>query len=283
MGSRLASDRRLAIARARRCLFRDANGVAGRIAVAMCGPARRPYSPSPCASRRPRGFVGFPARGPTARPPLTNGVHFAARRSALDVRRDHVRPARQPRRRLLVPLGLRAEHRLRRRVRSEVRDRRRRHDLRDDVHRPAGQPRRRLQRSRPRPPSCRPARRTGSPTSGSTRSTSARPATSGSPPPRAARRTTSIARPTTARRSRRAACCRRRSGGRASRSRRRTRRASTSRGYQVAARRPRTSMRTDNDGAAAGRRRRSPNVQYGSTPIVLVAAVDPNERRRRAI
>ena len=40
---------------------------------------------------------------------------------------------------------MRAEHRLRRRVGSEVRDRHRRHDLRDHVHRPASQPRRRLQ------------------------------------------------------------------------------------------------------------------------------------------
>ena len=80
------------------------------------------------------------------RPPTADQRRSTStRRSALAVRRDHVRAPRQPRRRLHDELGVRAEHRLRRRVGSEVRDRRRRRDLRDDLHRPAGQPRRRLQ------------------------------------------------------------------------------------------------------------------------------------------
>ena len=50
--------------------------------------------------------------------------HLAApRRRPVDLSRDDVRPPHQPRQRLHVPLGLRAEHRLRRHVGSEVRDR----------------------------------------------------------------------------------------------------------------------------------------------------------------
>ena len=55
-----------------------------------------------------------------------------------------------------MQLGLRGEHRLRRHVGSEVRDRDRRHDLRDDVHRACASAATAAAASRPRPPSSPP-------------------------------------------------------------------------------------------------------------------------------
>ncbi len=82
------------------------------------------------------------------RPPAAHQRRYTFKALAIRTRstwRKHdVRPPDQPRR-LLVPLGLRAEHRLQRQLRSEVRGRHGRHDLRDDLQRAAGQPRRRLQ------------------------------------------------------------------------------------------------------------------------------------------
>ena len=150
------------------------------------------YSSRGCARRRrrlvARARIG---RRCERRPPLTNGVHFKPGDHALAVRRDHVRPARSAtttaarsagcasRTSATAASGIRST-----RSAPTARSSRRRSPACASAATVAAA-------SRPRPRS-RAGSRAGSPISGSTRSTSARPAASGSAPPRAASPTTSI-------------------------------------------------------------------------------------------